>query len=168
MKCECGSNMSLVFYTSRESKNYRFFWGCEQYPNCRNTKDYISEGIQLSIAERETMDAIQIIKNGSVEEKASMINEVRVQMVEILNHFIECTWGAHYMTLLNEIIIPYLDNPTVLKYVLKGPVISENKGNVFFGASGSKMFNELLYCLKRVKSPEIQKFLNTEFKQAEV
>ena len=67
------------------------------------------------------------------------------------------------MTLLKEIIIPYLDDPYVLKHVLKGPAILEHKGNVFFGRSRTKMYDALFYCLKQVHSQEIQNFLDQEF-----
>ena len=161
MKCNCGSDMRLVFYTSKDG--YRFFWGCNEHPNCRSTKDYNTEGVKLNIAENETMTAIEILKNGSEQEKIALINEVKVQMVEILNHFIDCTWGAHYMTLLNEIIIPYLDDPSVLQYVLKGTMIKDYKANVFLGKSGAKMYEELYYCLKRVHSQEIKDYLTQDF-----
>ena len=117
----------------------------------------------MDIGHYQTLDALNLINNGSENEKAAITNEVKVQMVEILNHFIDCTWGAHYMNLLKEIIIPYLDDPYVLKYVLKGPAILEYKGNVFFGRSKTKMYDALFYCLKQVHSQEIQNFLDQEF-----
>ncbi|MBZ0328275.1 MAG: hypothetical protein K8F54_11760 [Altibacter sp.] len=118
---------------------------------------------KLDIAIQDTMDAIKILEEGGAEEKVSIINEIKVQMVDILNHFIDCTWGAHYMTLFNKMIIPYLDDPKVLQFVLNGPIIDDSKGNVFRGKSGTKMYKELYFYLMRVEAERIRDFLFIEF-----
>lgn len=163
MKCNCGQNMRLVFYRP-EKDTYKFFWGCTDYPHCQYTKDYKPLEPAFNISEQETMEAVNILENGDNETKVLLIDEIKVQMVEILNHFIDCTWGVHYMTLLNKMIIPYLDDPKVLDFVLKGPIIRQAKGNVYLGKSGAKMYDELYYCLRRVENENIQHYLINEFK----
>ncbi|MEM0519588.1 hypothetical protein [Aequorivita flava] len=130
------------------------------------TKEYVPISPKLDIANQNTMDALKILDEGGVEEKVTIINEIKVQMIDILNHFIGCTWGAHYMTLFNKMIIPYLDDPKVLQFVLKGPVINDNKGNVFRGKSGTKMYEELYFYLKRVEAERFKDFLSSEFNRA--
>lgn len=162
MQCDCGQNMRLVFFTPKED-TYKFFWGCKDYPNCSFTKNYKPFEPRLDIAEKETMESIRILEDGDIETKTLLIDEIKVQMVDILNHFIDCTWGAHYMTLFNKMIVPYLDDPKVLQYVLKGSIINENKGNVYRGKSGTKMYPQLMYYLRDIKSQRIQEFLEDEF-----
>ena len=162
MKCICYSDMRLVFYKPKDS-SYTFFWGCTDYPNCGVTSEYIRMQPKLDIGTKDTMEALEILKKGNNEEIIGIINEFKVQMVDILTHFIDCSWGAHYMTLYNEIIVPYLDDPWVLKYVLNSSIIKESYGNVYRGKSGAKMYDLLLYYLRDVKSHEIQQFLKEEF-----
>lgn len=162
MKCNCGQNMRLVFHNLEKDK-YKFFWGCMNYPDCKFKREYESYEPKIDIAGQDTMTAVNILNSDNVKTKTKLIDEIKVQMPEILNHFIDCTWGAHYMTLFKNIIIPYLDNAKVLDFVLKGSIIREEKGNVYFGDHRAKMFRELYHHLRMVKSGEIQNYLTNEF-----
>lgn len=162
MNCSCGAFMDLMFSVNNK-RHYSFSWRCQNFPDCSFTKTYTPVIPALDIANTDTMTVVNCLKKGSLNEKELMIDEIRTQMVKILEHFIICGWGAHYNTLLHEIIQPYLDCPNVLHYVLTGPSIKTEKGNVFLGSRGAKMFPELLDCFKGVKNSRISTYLNEEF-----
>lgn len=93
-----------------------------------------------------------------------IVLEIKVQMIGIMEHFISCTWAAHFDTMLEELIKPYLADVSTLDYVLKGDSIKESKGNVIRGETGAKIFPELYFCLSKVQSPNIKNYLKKEFK----
>jgi hypothetical protein len=95
-------------------------------------------------------------------EKQQIFTEIRSQMVQILRHYIGCRWGAHYTTMYNQLIQPYLDNTYVLHFVLKGETIYDSP-NIITGISGAKIFPELAQMMWNVESPKIKIYLQREF-----
>lgn len=140
-----------------------YYWGCSTFPNCTNTEKYQAPPFALDIIEGNVYEYIEFFKNGSDSEKELLKLDIRAQMPQILEHFIECTWGACYNTLYKEIIKPYLNDPNALDYVLKGDYIKTEKDNVYKGKTGAKMYDDLFDRLIRVESDDIKCYLTEEF-----
>ena len=87
---------------------------------------------------------------------------VKANMEQILLHYISCTWGACYNTKFKELIQPYFDDPILLDKILKSDAIRD-RPNVFAGKNGSKIFDLLLFKLKRCNSEKIRNYLLCEF-----
>ena len=87
---------------------------------------------------------------------------IKANMEQILRHYIGCTWGACYNTKFNELIQPYFDDPILLDKVLKSDAIKD-RPNVLLGKSGAKIFDLLLFELKRCNSEKIRDYLLCEF-----
>ena len=109
------------------------------------------------------MPIIRSINEKPKSEQNKIVTEIKVQMIQILEHFIGCTWGAHYMTMFDELIKPYLTDSSTLDHVLRGDRIKETKGNIIRGKTGAKIYPELYDCLISVNNPDIKIYLKTEF-----
>ena len=158
MKCSCGCEMYLRLDTEG-----KYFWACSDMPECFEFKDYVPPKRRFDYsmaAPNDIQDALLNYHEGSITEQK---NEIKVQMVEILEHYIECQYGPHYAFMLEEILIPYLEDPAALDFVLKGHSVKDGKGNVQIGKTGAKIYPELMDCLRRVHSKKIQNYLNIEF-----
>ncbi len=140
-----------------------FFWGCSTYPLCMETQNYVVPENRFDFANNDFMPIINSLTTKPESEKQEIIAEIKVQMIEILRHFIECTWGAHYNTMFDMLIKPYLTDSSTLDYVLKSEIINESKGNVVRGNTGAKIYPELNYYLSNVNSAEIKNYLKKEF-----
>ena len=157
MNCkDCGSKVWLKFNAKGVYKE-RFTCCCS---NCKTEFLYESPTNRFEFANNDFLPIIDTFDKISKEEKEIIVTEIKVQMVEILNHFICCTWGAHYSTLFDKIIKIYLDNPYVLDYVLKSEIVRDIG---LRGRTGAKIFPDLLSCLKQVNSSKIQQYLDSEF-----
>lgn len=139
-----------------------YSWVC---PN--GCKPLIDTGVVLD----ESIDSLQPDESGSVEFNAShffppltksRIATAKVFMPQILMHFIECTWGGCYNALYLNILVPYLDSPQALDYVLRGPIIQKSPGSII-GKTGAQIYPELLSRLQRVESPIIKNYLFENF-----
>ena len=86
-------------------------------------------------------------------------------MAQILYHFIECSWGGCYNSLYFNILVPYLDAPDILDYVLRSSVIQDGIG-VQTGRNGAKIYSDLRGRLEGVKSPHIRNYLAENFPQS--
>lgn len=155
----CKSSCRLKF-NAKKTKCEQFTWVCSNNPACSAEFPYIIPSDRFDYANNDFTKTINTFNNISMEKRTEIESEIKVQMVEILNHFIECTWGAHYNTLFDRIIKVYLDDPTVLDFVLKSEVI---KKDIINGKSGAKMFPMLFEYLKTVNSQRIQNYLDDEF-----
>lgn len=161
MNCtNCGNRTWLKFNSSGINQG-QFIWCCSDYPKCKNEFLYEPPIDRFNFANNDFTLIISSLEELEFNEKIKIKTEIKAQMIEILKHFIECTWGAHYDTLFDKIIKPYLDNPYVLDYVLK----SETVGNVgLVGMTGAKIYPDLMTYLRRVDSEKIQKYLDNEFR----
>jgi ssDNA-binding Zn-finger/Zn-ribbon topoisomerase 1 len=162
MICSCGNNMVLRLVRKGERQG-TFFWGCSKYPLCMNTQNYLVPENRFDFANNDFMPIINSLVAKPELEKQEIIAEIKVQMIEILKHFIECTWGAHYNTMFDMLIKPYLTDPSTLDYVLKTEIINESKGNVILGTNGAKIYPELKYYLSNVNSMDIKNYLKSNF-----
>ncbi|MHA7844463.1 MAG: hypothetical protein ACX93I_14185 [Winogradskyella sp.] len=148
--------MNLVFIPDKLNKP-KFKWNCSF---CKKATIY-NQQIHIDFANEDFKSTIDNLKNMSYEEQEKIINEIKSQMVNILNHFIECDKGWHYNAIFKCLIKPYLDNPLVLDFVLKSDVI---KATNFKGITGAKIYPELQEKLIKVDSPYIKNYLKHEFK----
>jgi ssDNA-binding Zn-finger/Zn-ribbon topoisomerase 1 len=162
MICRCGNNMVLRLIRRGELQG-SFFWGCSTYPLCMKTQNYVVPENRFDFANNDFMPIIKSLTAKPESEKQEIIVEIKVQMIEILKHFIVCTWGAHYNTMFDMLIKPYLTDPNTLDYILRSEIINESKGNVVRGTTGAKIYPELNYYLNNVNSMEIKNYLKKEF-----
>jgi hypothetical protein len=95
----------------------------------------------------------------------SRISTAKVFMAQILYHFIKCTWGGCYNALYTNVLIPHLDAPDILDYVLRSSVIRDGPG-VQVGKSGARLYPELRSRLQTVISPRIRSYLSENFQPA--
>lgn len=143
----------------------KYFWRCSKYPECKHTKDYNYPKSRFDFANDDFLSTLNSIDEKSDPERQEILNEITVQMPQILEHFIKCSWGAHYNTMFEKIIKPHLTDPLTLDFVLNGDCIKEYKGNVIRGKTGAKIYQELFIYLKRVESRPIQEYLENEFEE---
>ncbi|GAB4161738.1 MAG: hypothetical protein Tsb0033_19680 [Winogradskyella sp.] len=115
----------------------------------------------MDLINNDFMPLISSLDTKPIQEQKVIIKEIKSQMVNILKHFIECTWGSHYNTVFKRLIKPYLDNPFVLDYVLKSEIIKDK--NIVIGKTGAKAYPELLKYLISVDSLKIRDYLSNEF-----
>jgi hypothetical protein len=156
----------MVLRLVRKGENKgSFFWGCCTFPLCSNTRNYILPENRFDFANNDFMPIINSLSTKSDSEREEIVAEIKVQMIHILNHFIECTWGAHFNTMFEMLIKPYLTDPNTLDYVLRSEIINEEKENVILGITGAKIYPELNYYLLNVDSVEVKKYLLKEFQR---
>lgn len=164
MDCFCGNMMILRLARLGDTAG-NFFWGCSTYPECTYTKPYQIPIERFAFANQDFTEIINSLGDKNEIEREIIVTEIKAQMIDILNHFIECRWGAHFNTLFDQIISKYLDDPSVLDYVLKSDVVIDIG---FRGVSGAKIFPDLLNYLQRVESPKIQHYLLKEFGNTDI
>lgn len=142
------------------SPNYR--WLCP-----KGCLPAIDTGVPVS----EQVDQLGADESGTVEYNGShffppmtksRIATAKVFMGHILCHFIECGRGACYNSLYLNVLVPHLDSPEMLDYVLRGGMVHERPG-VELGKSGAKIYPELRHRLENVASVRIQEYLAENF-----
>jgi hypothetical protein len=92
----------------------------------------------------------------------SRIATAKVFMGQILYHFIGCTWGGCYNSLYSNVLIPHLDAPEIIDYVLRSPLVKDGPG-VQKAKSGARLYPELRYRLNGVVSPRVRAYLEEHF-----
>ena len=162
MQCYCGDDMVLKLARKGEKKG-TYFWGCSNYPECKYSKVYDIPINRIEFSKDDFSPILNSINNKSSQEREAILAEITVQMIEILEHYISCSWGAHFNTMFEKLIKPYLADPSTLDYVLRGNSINENKGNIIIGKTGARIFPELLEYLMKVNNEEIRQYLKNEF-----
>lgn len=87
---------------------------------------------------------------------------VRIYMPSLLYHFIGCTWGGCYNSIYWNCLVPFLDSPEVVDYVLRSDVIrpSDLNGNRI---REPRIFPELRNRLEGVSSSRIKQYLKETF-----
>lgn len=90
------------------------------------------------------------------------IATAKVFMPQILYHFIECAWGGCYNSLYLNVLVPHLDSPQALDYVLRSFAVHQDS-TVCIGKSGAKVYPELLTRLQRVNSKSVRDYLAENF-----
>lgn len=119
----------------------------------------------------EPLDDLKPDAPGTVEFNAShffppmtksRVATAKVFMAQILYHFIECTWGACYNSLYSNVLVPHLDAPEILDYVLRGPAVHDTDGTRV-GKSGARLYPELRHRLQGITSPRIRTYLAENF-----
>lgn len=83
-------------------------------------------------------------------------------MPEIFHHFIECSWGACYNSVYQNLLVPHLDSPDVVDYVLRSAVVHSGD-DVVQGITGARVFGELMSRLRNVESDRIRTYLEITF-----
>lgn len=155
----CSRHLRLV---SDEGSNY--FWQCEA--GCAERIDTgIATSISIELFLRDGIrdGDIDFSRYGSPLLKGYVAG-ARVHMPQILYHFIECTWGACYNHLYLNCIVPYLDCPAVVDYVLRTPVVYPST-NTWRGSTGALIYAELHFRLCSVRSPKIDDYLLCNFRR---
>lgn len=140
--------------------NYR--WQCSKH---------CLPAIDTEVPATEHLDDLQPDASGTVEFNAShffppmtksRIATAKVFMAQVLYHFIECTWGGCYNSLYFNVLVPHLDAPQILDYVLRSSAVHDNIG-VQVGKSGARLYPELRSRLQGVTSPRIRTYLAENF-----
>lgn len=141
----------------------RFYWQCTDYDVCKNLYEYLDPEDRFDFVNADPIPKLENFVQKSESDKEKIIYEIRSQTVEILVHFIQCTWGAHYNTQFEWIIKPFICDVQALDFVLKSSVIKENKGNVIIGITGAKIYPALWDYLMGVDNEKIKDYLRLEF-----
>jgi hypothetical protein len=162
MTCTCGSEM-LLKLERNTLDGYQFVWYCSKYPICERTLQYKTPEQRFDYANDDFMPIFDTLETKSNTQIEEIVAEIQTQMIDILNHFIECTWGAHYNTIYDKLIQPYLADSNTLDYFLRSEIIDESKGNIVIGKTGAKIFPDLYKRLIRVQSREVRSYLKSEF-----
>ena len=156
----CGSPLLLV---RQDVPNYS--WRCPT--NCIPI-------IDTGVSSGETLDELLPDESGTVEFNAShffppltrsRVATAKVFMAQILYHFIECSWSACYNSLYFNVLVPCLDSPEIVDYVLRGSVVHERIG-IETGKTGAKIYPELRARLHGVESSRIHDYLTENFRRS--
>ena len=67
------------------------------------------------------------------------INGLKIVMLDTLSEFIECTWGAHFMSVFQYYLKPHLDELELFKYFLKSNTVVNDEFN---NPNGYKMYGD--------------------------
>jgi hypothetical protein len=127
--------------------------------------------INTEVPTTEHLDDLQPDASGTLEFNAShffppmtksRIATAKVFMAQILYHFIECTWATCYNALYFNVLVPHLDAPEIVDYVLRSSLIRGGPG-VHVGESGARLYPELRSRLQVVMSPRIRSYLSENF-----
>ena len=94
--------------------------------------------------------------------KSDSLAGAKVYMPQVLHHFIDCTWGGCYNSIYINFLVPHLDCPDVVDYVLRSPVIHDGP-NVIRSSGGARIYGELLRRLHGVASARIKAYLDATF-----
>jgi hypothetical protein len=133
-------------------------------------KDCVAK-IDTGVPIGELLDELRPDESGNVEYNAShfpppltesRVATAKVYMAQILQHFIACSWGGCYNSLYFNVIVPFLDSPDIVDYVLRSPVVQESAGTMV-GKTGAKIYPELRHKLQSVKSENIHAYLAENF-----
>ena len=139
-----------------------YSWKCEV--NCLETVDTgvpITEDIQPF--------KLVAVENGQLKipeaarpSPPDRIPGLKVYMPQILHHFIECTWAGCYNSIYLNSIVPHLDSPSVVDYILRSPAIHGASASIA-GRTGARIYGELLVRLGGVESERVQSYLRETF-----
>ena len=98
------------------------------------------------------------------------INGVKVVMLDVLSEFIECTWGAHFMSVFQNYLKPHLNDLEIFKFFLKSSTVIVDQYN---NKNGYKMYDDFYSILtgggfavcdsSGIRDSAIKEFLNLEF-----
>ena len=140
----------------------------DQVPNyvwrCENNCDVL---IDTGVSKDSSIAAYECtaIRNGNLYSgiytrtiSESWIAGVQTYMPQILHHFIECYWAPCYLSIYKNVVVPHLNNPGVLDYILKTDVIHTAPDSII-GATGATIYLELLHYLQKVESNVIKTYL---------
>jgi hypothetical protein len=141
-----------------------YFWRCPNkcVPN-----------IDTGVSSGEPLDELQPDESGTVEFNAShffppltrsRVATAKVFMAHILHHFIVCSWGGCYNSLYFNVLVPFLDSPDIVDYVLRGPIVREGI-SMETGKTGAKIYPELRARLQGVESSRIRDYLAENFRR---
>jgi hypothetical protein len=168
-KCNLYEKMELLLAKQGEFQNQYFYTCstqvCRFYLNTGiNTKhDFSNFRIRSDGAnwwKCENNGLRNLLERDSSLDCEDCINAIKINMLDILSEFVECTWGVHYMTVFENIIKPYLDNLEMLKFFLQSTdTIIDEYNNV----NGYKMYGDLHHMLNGVENIQINKFIQSEF-----
>jgi hypothetical protein len=156
----CASPLQLL---RGDAPNYK--WECPKH--CLPP---IDTGVSIG----QQLDDLRPDESGTVEFNAShffppmtpsRIATAKVFMPQILYHFISCTWGGCYNSLYSSVLVPHLDAPQVLDYVLRSPAVRDGPG-VQEADSGARMYPELRRRLEGVASLRVRAYLEEHFPTA--
>ena len=127
--------------------------------------------IDTEVPTSEHLDDLQPDASGTVEFNAShffppmtktRIATAKVFMAQVLCHFIECTYGTCYNSLYFNVLVPHLDAPEIVDYVLRSSLVRDGPG-VQVGKSGARLYPELRSRLQGVTSSRIRTYLAENF-----
>tara|TARA_B100000586_G_C20037833_1_gene396219 strand:- start:321 stop:812 length:492 start_codon:yes stop_codon:yes gene_type:complete len=88
------------------------------------------------------------------------INRAKINMLDILSHYVECHFHPCYQTLFALVIKPNLDNLDILKFFLQST--DTIKGFSRRNHNGYQMYAELLQKLSQVENRQIREFIRLE------
>tara|TARA_B100002051_G_C16677273_1_gene607766 strand:- start:705 stop:1241 length:537 start_codon:yes stop_codon:yes gene_type:complete len=150
-KCDTIDYFNLYLAKEGEYKN-KYFYTCQN----NDCQFYLNTNLYTSLDLKYLLSS----ENYKKDDSENYINAIKIRMPDIITHFIDCSWGAHYMFLYREMIYPHLNNVDILKFVLKySSVISDEYNN----PNGYKMFRDLHSSLMTIKDEKINNFIVEEF-----
>jgi hypothetical protein len=156
----CHNCATPLFLMRTGAPHYR--WTCPKY---------CLPPVNTGVSTTQHLDDLQPDASGTLEFNAShfcppmttsRIATAKVFMPQILCHFIECTWDTCYNALYFNVLVPHLDAPEFVDYVLKSSLIQSGSG-VQVGKSGARLYPELHSRLQSVMSPRIRSYLSDNF-----
>ena len=154
--CDSHDNLKLLLARKGEYKNQYFY-------TCRD--GYCKFYLNTNLNTNHEFDNFQnwncdSYSFGEKIDCEDCINVLKINMLDILSEFIECTWAGHYTTVFDYIIKPHLDNLDILKFFLKS---TETITDTFHNANGYKMYDDLYRVLLDIDNIEIHEFVSFEF-----
>lgn len=159
---KCGHKMYLRF-SSQGLTIGTFFWGCGNYPTCKNVVNYIPK--HSDFLNQKGMGYIihNKLKTLEGEAKNDLIVDIKGQIIKILEHYVRCRIGSCYSSIYRYILIDFLENEKALEYFLKSHSIKNGPEPVLRSDNGARIFYDLYYDFMLVKSINIKEYLKNSF-----
>ena len=79
-----------------------------------------------------------------------------------LDHFVFCGWSPCYNTIFARVILPHLNQTSILDLFLRSGAIQE-RGNTIKAPNGASIYYDLFKYLMNVKSDDIKAYLQQQF-----
>jgi len=158
LKAKQGVWKDNYFYTCK-SNNCKFYLNTNLSTNL-NISNYSASGDFSG----QIIDELNI---SNIHESTESINVIKILMPDLLAHIVGCRWGGHQTYIIREMIIPYLNDLDILKFVLKYAQITYAGDNIlhkgYLENNEYRMNNFLHLVLLKVKSEKIHNFIIDEF-----
>lgn len=144
-----------------ETDYENYCWACSN--GCQPVLDTgVSTELNIEPFRSLVVDKLSVAAAAAGVDGKRYAPGVRLYMPSLFYHFIVCTWGGCYNGIYRNCLVPFLDSPEVVDYILRSDAVRpcEIDGTRI---TEPRMFPELRSRLEGVSSPRIRQYLKETF-----